>query len=75
MKNPVAVESLPINTADDIPSDVPSLRAGILRLDEEQRRCHERLRALLNAEDPARGLFYAAEIFEVQQNKLLQLKN
>ena len=70
MKNPAAAESLPVNSSEDIPADAPALRAGILRLSEEQRRCAERLRALLAAEDPARGMFYASEIHELQQDKL-----
>ena len=69
MKNPAAAESLPVNSSEDIPADAPALRAGILRLSEEQRRCAERLRALLAAEDPARGVFYASEIYELQQDK------
>ena len=68
--NPAAAESSPVNTSEDIPSDVPGLRAGILRLSEEQRRCAERLRALRDAEDPARGVFHASEIHELQQDKL-----
>ena len=70
MKSPVVAESLPVNSAEDIPADVPGLRAGILRLSEEQRRCAERLRALRDAEDPARGIFHASEIHELQQDKL-----
>ena len=70
MKSPVAAESLPVNSAEDIPADVPGLRAGILRLSEEQRRCAERLRAFRDAEDPARGIFHASEIHELQQDKL-----
>ncbi len=70
MNNPVVAESLPVNSAEDIPADVPGLRAGILRLSEEQRRCAERLRALRDAEDPARGIFHASEIHKLQQDKL-----
>lgn len=54
----------------EIPSDAPALKAGIMRLGEEQRRCAERLRELFAAEDPARGIFYAAEIHAAQQEKL-----
>ncbi len=68
--SPVAAESLPVNSADDIPADAPGLKAGILRLSEEQRRCAERLRALRDAEDPVRGIFHASEIHELQQGKL-----
>ena len=70
MKSPVVAASLPVNSAEDIPADVPGLRAGILRLSEEQRRCAERLRAFRDAEDPARGIFHASEIHELQQDKL-----
>ena len=70
MKSPAAAESLPVNSAEDIPADMPGLRAGILRLSEEQRRCAERLRALRDAENPARGIFHASEIHELQQDKL-----
>ena len=70
MKSPVVAASLPVNSAEDIPADVPGLRAGILRLSEEQRRCAERLRALRDAEDPSRGIFHASEIHELQQDKL-----
>ena len=70
MKSPVAAESLPVNSAEDIPADMPGLRAGILRLSEEQRRCAERLRALRDAENPAQGIFHASEIHELQQDKL-----
>ena len=68
---PVAAESLPVRAAAEaVPEDAPGLKAGILRLTEAQRACIERLRAFLDAENPAQGIFYAAEIYALQQEKL-----
>jgi hypothetical protein len=36
----------------------------------ERDACVKRCRELLAAEDPAKGIFHAAEIFRLQQNKL-----
>ena len=71
-KPPVAAESLPVKASvgEAIPDDAPGLQAGILRLTGEQRACIERLRAFLAAENPGQGVFYAAEIYALQQEKL-----
>ena len=58
------------DAADAIPADAPGLKAGILRLSEEQRRCEERLREFFAAENPGQGIFYASEIYALQQEKL-----
>ena len=69
---PVAAESLPVKSSsgEAIPDDAPGLEAGVLRLTGEQQACTQRLRAFRDAEDPARGVFYAAEIYALQQEKL-----
>jgi hypothetical protein len=69
---PVAAESLPTrdSAATAIPDDASGLKAGILRLTQEQLSCAGRLRAFFDAEDPAQGLFYAKEIYALQQEKL-----
>ncbi len=54
----------------DIPDDAAGLKSGIQRLGEAQRVCIERLRAFLQAENPAQGVFYAPEIYALQQEKL-----
>lgn len=54
----------------EIPEDAPALKAGLIRLNEEQRSCKERLRELFAAENPGQGVFYAAEIHATQQEKL-----
>ena len=70
-KPPVAAESLPVSqAAPALPDDAPGLKAGLARLGEEQRACLERLRTFLAAENPGQGVFYAAEIFTLQQEKL-----
>lgn len=71
-KPPVAAESLPVKVTapEAVPDDAPGLKAGLERLGEEQRVCIERLRSFLDAENPAQGVFYATEIYTLQQEKL-----
>jgi hypothetical protein len=44
--------------------------AELVRFTQERDDCVMRCRELLAAEDPAAGVFHAAEIFRLQQNKL-----
>lgn len=44
--------------------------AELAQFTQERDDCVKRCRELLAAEDPAAGVFHAAEIFRLQQNKL-----
>ena len=70
------MKPLPPNAAasspnpEAIPADAPGLRAGIQRLGQELQNCEARIRETFAAEDPAKGVFFAAELHELKQDKL-----
>jgi len=50
--------------------DIPTLEAEITELTLELERVVKSARELLEAEDPANGIFHHTEIFELKQEKL-----
>ena len=61
----------PETAASESPSEaIARCEAEMARFAEERDACVTRCRELLAAEDPAKGVFHAAEIFRLQQDKL-----
>jgi hypothetical protein len=50
--------------------DIPTLEAEIAELTQELERVITSTRELLNAEDPAKGIYHNTEIHELKQEKL-----
>lgn len=53
-----------------LPNSIPELTAQIALLEEQGRVCEAAVRQLCEAENPARGVFFAREIHEARQRKL-----
>lgn len=61
----------PETAASESPSEaIARCEAELARFAQERDACVTRCRELLAAEDPAKGVFHAAEIFRLQQDKL-----
>lgn len=52
-----------------LPNDVAALTEQIAEIDARLHACEEHIAGLMQQEDPAGGVFFAAEIHEAKQNK------
>jgi len=62
--------SEPGKTAPNDDAEIAALQAELASFAAERDRCVARCRELMAAEDPAKGVFHAAEIFRLGQDKL-----
>lgn len=56
---------------EKLPDDVPGLEKRLAELEVEQQDQQQRIRELSAAENPAAGIFFAAEIHEARQYKMM----
>lgn len=54
-----------------LPTDLEGLRAELAIVEAEQAALAIELRRLMDAEDPANGIFHAKEINQLRQNKTM----
>ena len=54
-----------------LPTDIEGLEAQITDVRQRQEQCLARIRELMDAEDPARGIYHAAAIHEERQLKMM----
>ena len=50
-----------------LPTDVPGLTAELLELETRMANCRREIQRLMDAEDPASGVFHSAAIHEAKQ--------
>lgn len=50
--------------------DLVELEGQMEYLDQEKRECEQKIHQLREQEDPEQGIYYAQEIFAIQQEKL-----
>ena len=61
------------NLLDDasLPTDIPGLTAELAELEKRLSACQEDIQKLMAAEDPAKGVFYSAEIHDAKKTLMM----
>jgi len=54
-----------------LPTDIPGLEAEIADAEDRMEACRKKIKALMDAERPAEGLFFAEEIHELKQRQMM----